>query len=163
MQVLTAIGLVIAGFLVLLASFTTLGRFGLHPMKAGLLLLLMAFVASFIGPMYDFLLWTVIQYITTVVWFLFYPKDPLASSRVYGPLVLCIGVVLSVVILFAAIAVPVAAAFAAVGSAVFDGTLMGAPIGAAVGIAGVYFLFGRRIRGRWRLGAEALRALDTEK
>lgn len=55
------IGLVVVGFVVLLGTFATLGRFGIHPTKAGLLLLLMTLLSSVIGPMYDLLLWTVIQ------------------------------------------------------------------------------------------------------
>ncbi len=80
-----------------------------------------------------------------------------------GPSCYVAGVVLSALILFGAIAVPVAIAFAAVGSTISDGAVMGEPIGAAVGILGVYFVFGRRISKRWRLGADALRALEAEK
>ena len=163
MELLVAIGLVITGFYVLLATFATLGRFGINPVKAGLLLLLMAFVSRFIGPIYDMLLWTIIQYIITVIWFLYYPKDPLASSRVFGPLVMCTGVFLSALILVFLLGLPVTIAFAALGSTVSGGADIGEIVGAAVGIVGVYLVFGRRIRERWRLGADALRALDAEK
>lgn len=162
MEVLIAIGLVIIGFYVLLGTFATLGRFGIHPTKGGLLLLLLAFISTAIGPTYDLLLWTIIQYIITVIWFLYYPRDPLASSRVFGPLVLCTGVALSAVILAILLGLPVTMAFAALGSTIAGGMDRGTAIGAAIGIAGVYFIFGPRIRKRWRLGADALRALDSD-
>jgi len=42
MEILIAFGLVITGFYVLLATFAALGWFGIHPVKAGLLVLLSA-------------------------------------------------------------------------------------------------------------------------
>lgn len=108
------------------------------------------------------MLWMILQYMLTVFWFLYYPKDPLKSSRVFGPLVLCTGVFVSAVILILLLGVPVTMAFAAVGSTISGGEDMGEVVGAAVGVAGVYFIFGRRIRQRWRLGADALKSLDRE-
>ena len=40
MQMIIAFGLVITAYLVLVATFTTLGRFGIHQTKGGLLILL---------------------------------------------------------------------------------------------------------------------------
>jgi hypothetical protein len=122
----------------------------------------LALIASSIGPTYDLMLWMIIQYILTVFWFLYYPKDPLKSSRVFGPLVLCSGVLASAVILIVLLGFPVTMAFAAIGSTISAGEDAGGVIGAAVGVLGVYFIFGRRIRQRWRLGADALKALNRD-
>jgi len=60
MQVIIAFGLVITGYLILVATFSRLGRFGINPTKGGLLIILMALIASAIGPTYDLMLWMIL-------------------------------------------------------------------------------------------------------
>ena len=76
MDILLIIGLMVGGFIALLGTFSVIGRFGPETtLKASVVLLALTAISTFVGPLYDLLLWTIIQYLATIIWFLFYPTD----------------------------------------------------------------------------------------
>jgi hypothetical protein len=172
-SLLVTIGLVFVGFLALLGTFSVIGRFSTASrVKASVLLLILTAISALIGPLYDMLLWTVVQCIVTVIWFLFYPPDSFLSGGVFGPMVLLTGVAVSysgLSLLMGAVTI-IAVRFIVVslGQASPDATTLLTSsyqfLFAIWFMGGIeaLILFWRRITERWLQGFRALKAIDAE-
>jgi hypothetical protein len=169
---LIIVGLVIAGFVALLGTFSVIGRFSTASrVKASVLLMILTAISALIGPLYDMLLWTVVQCIATVIWFLFYPPDSFLSGGVLGPMVLLTGVAVSysgLSLMMGAVTV-IAANFI---TASLGGAIPGAnqlPTISYQFLFAIWFLggleaailFWNRISERWLQGFRALKAIEA--
>ncbi len=77
--------LVTEGFLVLLGTLSVIGRFGDRArVRASLLLIILTLISAIVGPVYDMLLWTVVQCLVTIIWYPVFPADPFVSGALQG-------------------------------------------------------------------------------
>jgi hypothetical protein len=156
--VLLIVGLIVGGFVALLGTFSVIARFGPGmQVKVSVIMIALSVISVAVGPLYDMLLWTIIQSIATVIWFLFYPTDPFIVGGVLGPVVLLAGVTTSVLILCASLSIPML---------VWELLLIDAyrGVNALLTIAqGILLIFvcGPRVVRRWRTGLRALRSLEA--
>jgi cytochrome c oxidase subunit IV len=77
--------LVTEGFLVLLGTLSVIGRFGdRERVRASLLLIILTLISAIVGPVYDMLLWTVVQCLVTIIWYPVFPSDLFVSGALQG-------------------------------------------------------------------------------
>jgi len=77
--------LVTGGFLLLLGTLSVIGRFGDGArVRASLLLIILTLISAIVGPVYDMLLWTVVQCLVTIIWYPVFPADPFVSGALQG-------------------------------------------------------------------------------
>ena len=165
MGIVLSIGLMIVGFVVLLGTFSVIGRFGAaSKVRVSIVMLALTLASGAIGPLYDLVLWTVIQSLVTIIWFLFYPTNAFESQGFLGPLVLLVGVTVSAITLVTGPAAYLSFLVLTQGPSLGLPGALSNLIAVVIGLgSGVLTYLGcrRRVDQRFAQGVNALRTLEA--